>query len=442
MARRCTFEDIPAGSSAIPTEVQEGELDFSPHAVISGDVIQPGLEMVVEVDPDGTLDPNLGVSKRIPESGRMTVDVRAVPPLLWTLIPFVSTVDNDREAVTVVANADRDDEIFWQTNHYLPVGELEITPHESVTVDTNDIFELLSDVGTIRLMEDGVGHWMGLIPDPEGAAGVAWLPFGPDSLLWRGKTSVSNLSPETIAHELGHNLSLRHADCGDPAGADPSFPHDNARSGVWGWDPRDGGSLVTPDRADFMSYCNPTWVSDYYFTNALRFRLQDPLEVWETPAASRTLLVSGGVTADGDPWLDPAFVVETRPVVPTAGGPWQLSGRRADGRELFSLSFGMAELWDGDGRSGFAFALPVEPEWEAELASLLLSGPDGSVEMTEGSESPVAILRDPRTRQVRAIFRDLPTGPLALSSAEDRAPEPGLQVLVSSGLPDAEAWRR
>ncbi len=435
-------EDIPAGSSVIPTEVQEGELGLSANAVIPPEAIQPGLEMVVEVDPDGTLDPNLGVSKRIPETGRAAVDVRAVPPLLWTLIPFVSTVDNDREAVTVVANADRDDEIFWQSNHYLPVGDMEITPHASVTVDTNDIFEILGDVGTIRLMEDGVGHWMGLIPDPEGAGGVAYLPFGPDSLLWRGKTSVSNLNPETIAHELGHNLSLRHADCGDPAGADPSFPHDNARSGVWGWDPRDGGSLVPPERADFMSYCDPTWVSDYYFTNALRFRLQDPFEVWATPSASRTLLVSGGVTAGGDPWLDPAFVVDTRPVVPTAGGPWRLSGRRADGGELFSLSFGMAELWDGDGRSAFAFALPVEPAWETELASLVLSGPGGSVELREGSEPPVAILRDPGTGQVRAIFRDLPSGPLAQSAADARAPEPGLEVMVSSGLPGAAAWRR
>ena len=435
-------EDIPAGSSVIPTEVLEGELDLSANAVIPPDVIQPGLELVVEVDPDGTLDPNLGVSKRIPPTGRAAVDVRAVPPLLWTLIPFVSTETNNREAVTVVANADRDDEIFWQSNHYLPVGEMEITRHESVTIDTNDIFDVLSNVGTVRLMEDGVGHWMGLIPDPAGAAGVAWLPFGPDSLLWRGKTSVSNLNPETIAHELGHNLSLRHADCGDPAGADPSFPYNNARSGVWGYDPREGGSLVPPDRADFMSYCDPTWVSDYYFSNALRFRLQDPHEVWETPSASRTLLVSGGVTADGEPWLDPAFVVDTRPVVPTADGPWRLSGRRADGGELFSLSFGLAQVWDGDGRSGFAFALPAEPAWETELASLVLSGPDGSVEMTEGSEPPVAILRDPQTGQVRAIFRDLPSGPLAGSAAEDRAPEPGLEVMVSSGLPGASAWRR
>ena len=439
-------EDIPAGSSLIPTEVQEGELDLSPHAVIPAEVIQPGLEMVVEVDPDGTLDPNLGVSKRIPDAGRTAVDVRVVPPMYLTLIPFVSTNDNDRAAATLVSNAAPDDEIFWQTNNYLPVGELEIIRHASVTVDTNDIFEILGRVVTIRAMEDGVGHWMGLIPDPDGAAGVAWLPFGADAeAAHLGKTAVSLLNAETIAHELGHNISLQHVACsGTEGGPDPSYPHEGGTIGIWGWDPRDGGSLVDPATArDFMTYCDPSWVSDYYFTNAMRFRLQDTTDVRrDAPAASRMLVVSGGLTADGDPWLDPAFVVDTRPAVPTSGGPWRLTGRRADGGELFSLAFAMAGLWDGDGRSGFSFALPVQPEWATELASLVLSGPDGSVEMTEGSEPPVAILRDPQTGQVRAILTDLPAGPLAQSAAGARALEPGLEVMVSSGLPGASAWRR
>ncbi len=433
--------DIPAGSSAIPTEVQEGEFDLSANVEIPAEVIQPGLEMVVEVDPDGTVDPNLGVSKRIPETGRAAVDVRAVPPMYLTLVPFVWTGDNDREAATFVSTADPADDIFWETNNLLPVGTLEIRRHEAVTVDSNDIEDLLEWVGRIRLMEEGVGHWMGLSPDPAGASGIAYLGTHRNPNL--GKTSVARLSESTIAHELGHNLNLLHADCGDPSRVDLTFPYDNARTGVWGYDPRDGGSLVPPDRADIMSYCDPAWISDYHFTHALRFRFQDTHEVWEAPvAATKTLLVSGGVTSDGEPRLDPAFVVDTRPVWPDSAGPWQLTGRRADGGELFSLSFTMAETWDGDGRSGFAFALPVQAEWETELTSLSLSGPGGSVEMAEGSEPPLAILRDPVTGEVRAIFTDLPAGPLARSTADALAPEPGLEVLVSSGLPDASAWRR
>ena len=102
----------------------------------------------------------------------------------------------------------------------------------------------------------------------------------------------------------------------------------------------------------------------------------------------------------------------------------------------------MVEILDGEEESGFTFALPVEPAWETELASLSLAGPGGSVEIAEGSEPPMAILRDPGTGQVRAIFRDLPSGLLARSTADARAPEPGLDVMVSSGLPGASAWRR
>ena len=437
-------EDIPTGSSMIPTEVQEGELDLSPHAVIPAEVIQEGLEMVVEVDPDGTLDPNLGVSRRIPESGRVTVDVKAVPPLLLTLIPFVRTADNDRAAVSFVVNADAEDEFFFQTKTYLPVGELEITRHEAVTVDANTMREIRDRVGAIRVMEDGIGHWMGLTASSVGNVnGIASFPFFTDDIPYNGKAAVSRLNAETFAHELGHNMSLFHVLCsGDESGPDVSYPYEDGVSGVWGYDPRDGGALVPPDRPDFMTYCDPTWVSDYYFSNALRFRLQDTLEVWRPPAASRTLLVAGGVSADGEPRLDPAFVVDTRPVLPHAGGPWQLSGRRADGSELFSLSFQMVEVWDGDGGGAFTFALPVEAEWATELASLSVSGPTGSVEITQGSESPMAILRDPDTGAVRAIFTDLPSGPLAQSAAEDLAPEPGLEVMVSSGLPGAADWRR
>ena len=437
--------EIPAGSAPIPMEVDEGELDLSANVAIPAEVIQPGLEMVVEVDPDGTVDAALGVAKRIPPEGREEVDVRAVPPLQLTLIPFVSTVgeiNNDREAQIFVNAATPDHELLWQTANLMPVGTFELTKHPSVTIDSDDMYEVLADVGRLRVMEEGVGHWMGLMPYPGfGPAGIAYLPFGPDSTLYRGKTSVSVLSAETIAHELGHNLSLSHADCGDPAGADLSFPYDNARTGVWGYDTRTE-ELVPPNLADIMSYCDPTWISDYYFTNSLRFRLQDQLEIQGARVPARSLLVSGGVAADGTVHLDPAFVVDAPPAVPQARGPYRLTGRRADGSDLFSFTFGVPQLGDGDGRSGFTFALPVQAAWEAELVSLVLAGPGSTVEMRNGSEPPMAIMRDPATGQVRAILRDLPAASMGPGALDALAPEPGLDIMVSGGLPGAAAWRR
>ena len=431
--------DIPAGSSPIPTELLVGRMELSANLEIPADVIQPGLEVVVEVDPNGTVDASLGVARRIPAVGGMAVEVREVPPLHLTLVPFVSRANNNRQAVSFVANATEDDPMFFQTKTLLPVGEFKIIKHGTVTIDSNSIFDMLAELRRIRILEQGNGHWMGLNAVAAGAGGVAGL--GSSSNPVRGKTSMSRLSAETIAHELGHNLNLRHADCGNPPRIDLTFPHPNARTGVWGYDPRDGGSLVSPDRADFMSYCDPTWVSDYYFTNALRFRLIDENEL-EVTGAAPTLLVSGGASADGAVHLDPAFVIETSPVVPLFGGPYQLIGRGADETDLFSVSFEMEEVMDGDGRSGFAFALPVQTGWDMELTSLVLIGPNGSVEMRVGSEPPMAFMRDPRTGEVRAILRNLPADPMSPGALDALAPEPGLEIMVSGGLPDSAAWRR
>ena len=72
---------------AIPTEVDESSLSKSANVEIPAEVIEPGLDMVIEVDPEGTLDEDLLVTKRIPETGRLALDVRAMPVFDLTVIP-------------------------------------------------------------------------------------------------------------------------------------------------------------------------------------------------------------------------------------------------------------------------------------------------------------------------------------------------------------------
>jgi hypothetical protein len=57
-----------------------------------------------------------------------------------------------------------------------------------------------------------------------------------------------------------------HAPCGRPANIDDEYPYDSGRIGVWGWDPLTKELLDPEERVfDFMSYCQPVWVSDYTF---------------------------------------------------------------------------------------------------------------------------------------------------------------------------------
>ena len=166
-----------------------------------------------------------------------------------------------------------------------------------------------------------------------------------------GRVFISRLNPTTMAHELGHNLSLSHAPWGGAGGPDPAFPTPDGSIGAWGYDFRNGGALASPARTDLMSYCE-SWISNYHFTNALRFRLFDegpPRAV--SPAAQETesLLLWGGIGPRGEPFLNPSFVVDAPPALPRAAGEHQITGRSITGNELFSLSFGLPEVADGDG---------------------------------------------------------------------------------------------
>ena len=433
--------DIPGKAGPIPTDVDEGSLARSANGVIPAEVVQPGLEMVIEIDPDGTLDPGLGVVKRIPETGRMPIDVRETPVFNLTVIPFLWNTDPDSRILEQTAGMAADPEghrLLQDTRTLLPVGDLDVKAHEPVVSSSNDAYAIINETRAIRVMEGGSGYYMGMMSGPvTGAAGLGFLG---------GPVSFAVPSGSTIAHEFGHNFGLSHAPCGEPPGPDPAFPYPDGATGAWGYDFRYGGRLVGPEQKDLMSYCRPRRISDYHFTKALNFRLDDEENASAAlvAEAATSLLLWGGVDSVGTPYLEPSFVVEAPPALPRSGGEYEVTGRAVGGGELFSLSFDIPEVADGDGSSSFAFALPVQDAWAGALASITLSGPAGSVTLDGDTNRPMAILRDPGTGQVRGILRDLP--PVAAAAQADAAaalsPEPGLDILISSGIPDAAAWSR
>ncbi len=435
--------DIPGKPVPIPNEVSESGFDTSANIEIADWVVQPGLEMVIDVDPEGTLSSTSGVTKRIPESGRLPVAVRAMPVFDLTVIPFRWNQAPDKSVVELAQGMALDPEghsLLWHTRTLLPVGELDVIAHASVLSSTNNIAELLSETKLIRVMEGASGHYLGMMAgEIVGAAGAAY-PYG-----WSTFSSPESL---IIAHGIGHNFGLFHAPCGFLGDSDPFFPETDGSIGVWGYDFRSGGDLVPPTRPDLMSYCRPAWISDYHFSNALRFRLRNEGRAGVAAAAAmaapaKAILLWGGVNAGGVPFLEPAFVVDAPAALPRSTGEYEIIGRTGDGQELFSLQFQMPEVADGDGRSSFAFALPVQPGWAERLAGITLSGPGGSVTLDEETDRPMTILRDPRTGEVRGILRGQQAAALTPGSeAAALALEPGLEILTSRGMPDREDWER
>ena len=439
---------IAATTQPIPSEVMEGDLALSANAEIPDRVIAPGLEMVIEVDPGGTLDSALGVTKRIPEEGRMAVDVRPVQPLRLTLIPFLNETEPDSSALADVSAmaADPDGhELLRDVRSLLPIAELTVEAHEPVIVSTPDVGSMLGQVAAMRLLEGGSGYWMG-IWDGVLNAGLNPVSYG-RARLGSGE-SVSVRHAPTIAHELGHNLGLLHAPCGSPAGADPWFPHDDGRTGAWGYDVKKH-TLVTPQAPDIMSYCwtGLIWISDYFFNKALSHRLADGGAVAAALAVEtdpvRSLLIWGGRDQDGVPYLDPAFVVDATPSLPAAGGEHTIEGATVDGTLVFAFAFDMPDTGDADGEeTSFVFTLPVQPGWAADLASITLTGPGGSATLDESTNRPMAIARDPQTGQVRGFLSNPPPATQAAADAVGQAVRTGLEMVFSRGIPSAAAWRR
>ena len=428
--------EIEPGTSVIGDRVNEGSLYTSANVRIPASLIQPGLEMVVEIDPDETVAPELGVTQRIPEMGRMAVNVRAMPELELTLVPFLWSENPDSAILDITGDLSPGDPLLRDIRDLLPVAEIDLNIHEPVVTNTNNAFSLLERTGTIRAAEGGSGYFMGtLTGSVSGALGVAYVP---------GWTAFAIADSYVMAHELGHNLSLYHAPCGGAGGPDISFPQADGSIGAWGYDFQTS-RLVEPSMPDLMSYCTPTWVSEFHFTNSLRHRL-----VWEAAerstgqaAATLSLLISGGIDPEQGLYLRPVFVIDSPPSRPRSSGAYRLRGETENGAELFGLDFEMPVIAGEEGRGSFAFTLPAQAEWANDLARITLLGPEGSLTLDADTDRPAVILLDPGTRRVRGFFTDLPAGVTVADARGGLIPvERGLEILLSRGIPDLAAWRR
>ena len=420
--------EIDGTSEPIPTEVDEGSLDKSLNVTIPDSVIEEGLSVVIEIDPDSTIDAEILTTKRIPESGELDMGVEGVPDFELTAIPFLYTEEPDSsviEDVEEMADDEEDHELLHDTYDLLPIDGMGVEDHDPVEIDSESAYRVLSRTRAIRAAESGSGYWMGLMTEfSDNIAGLAYLS---------GTSSVSVPHVKVIAHELGHNLSLWHAPCGGAGGPDPYYPHNGGSIGAWGYDHR-GDSLIDKDEAkDLMSYCKPWWVSDYHFEKAHQYRTTQGMSRGEASRTGPSLLVWGTRSPSGELSMDPALLVEGRNLLPEARGDYTLTGLDDAQRELFSISFDMDEPADAEEGTGiFVFLLPVEPGWEA-LASLVLAGPGDALFILDGdTEATMALIRDARSGQVRAIRGDFAERPPA---------PPGHVVRWSRGVPDREAWR-
>lgn len=415
---------LDPATDRIPTEPEEGRLDRSFNGVVPGRVLQPGVELVVELDPDGVVPAIPGSDGRVPAEGRLRLDVLAVPPMELTVVPVVLSADA-QAVLTWVEGLTETSPGMEFVRSILPIGELELTVREPYHTTANlstaaGWLGLLREISVLRLTERRSDYYYAAVAAPPNSPlrGLGYIgrPVG---------IGIPDL--DTFAHELGHNMGLRHAPCGVIVNPDPDFPYEDGSIGVFGYETRGGNTqMVDPaEYWDLMTYCDPSWISDYHFVKAMEFRREHESLVLRSVDPEPTLLLWGNAGTP-DLLLEPAFVVDAPPKLPAREGPYRLEGFDAAGRPLFSFPFTPDELEYGGGQ--FAFAIPYDDRWGGPegLNHVRLSGPEGSVTIERSGSRRASLVMDPDTGGLRGILRGRETPPPWAA---------GMEIVASDGVP-------
>ena len=418
----------------LPVEVDEGRLDLSFDATIPGSLVEPGTELVIEVDPERRVPAGPDSKRRIPGKGRESLDLRLLPAMELTVVPIVTASPNGADVYDWTEGMTADGEQLRHARSVLPIGEMAVSVHDGFMTSADlttaaGWAQLLGEVTFLRVTEGERGYYYGAV-SLDGMSSARGLGFIGHPV------AVGRAHAETLAHEVGHNLGLHHAPCGGAIAPDQAFPYAGGSIGVWGYDFHAERLVSASLYRDFMGYCSPSWVSDYHFTRAMGFRLNEEEALVSAPAGDgpleRSTLLLWGRAGDGELALDPAFVVDLPPMLPEVEGPYRLEGFGPGGVRRFGFRFAPRPV-GSDAASGgiFLFAVPYDPAEDGTLDLVVLSGPEGRVTLEPFGSNPMAIVTERGSGRVRGILRNwIGKVPPGLPG------EPGgIEILISEGIP-------
>lgn len=412
----------------IPTEVDEDVFEGSWGASIPADLVVPELEVVVEADPDGLIPlKGGGTTLRYPDEGRKALDVHELPQLKLTLIP-VEQPDGDGGTIGSRLNEGNADAFVSDFLRQFPVAEdYDIEVREPFLVSTRaddrgSWSEILGEVRALQAAEGGVRYYYGLLRRFAGPLGIANVgrPAG------IGFDDLFEGARSTLAHELGHNMGVRHSPCGrsdDDTSVDEDFPHDDGSIASAGIDVA-RERLHPSSTPDLMGRCRPRWLGDYFYDEIFRFRrFREPVTSDTPPVAADggsesgaaaepgSLLVFGNVEG-GEVTLSPALRVDAPPQLPDEGGAYVLEGEDAGGGLLFQLPFDPDPVADaGPERGNFVFVLPPDLAQPEDLAEIRVRSPSGVArQVSELQRDRPEVLREPEAPEAPAEVSARETG--------------------------------
>lgn len=409
----------------------EGSLAGSWNVALPASLLQPGLSITAQVDPDDVVHEGNEADNLFPLNGQpLDAGVRSVPPLRLRFVPIYQSANG----LTGDVSASNVERYLATTRKLHPIDAVDADVRAPYTTsqaplnadDTDKGWErVLQEIDAARDVDpDGASRtYYGVVKVTytSGIAGLGYIEY-PVAMGWDYLPSGS----EVMAHELGHTWGRHHAPCGVDDG-DASYPYAGGQIGAYGYDATTG-ALKRPTTPDIMGYCSGKWISDYTYSGVLAYRAAHGVTS-SADAAGVTAGVAPGATAadataargpvqrcllvwgrvsDRGVTLEPAFEVDTRPSLPQGGGPLTLSATSASGGALWSFSFEGTAIADSPTHTRtFSFAIPIARARPSEIAALRLAAPSGEAtsRVTTSPATPgageVSVARTARPRWVR-----------------------------------------
>ena len=429
---------LPAPSSSTATVRQEEPLSTSWNVNVPEGLIRRNLSILADVDPAGAVAESDESDNSYPLDGTPArIDVRSAPMFAVSVVP----IQLGNGGLVGDASQGNLDRYLAGALSMHPLPGVDATLHAVYTSswtpqqagDVNAaLSRALSELLMLRAAEGSGRYYYGVTHRNYSSGGIAGLGYlgRPAALGWDDPSEAGG----TAAHEFGHNWNRQHTPCGGPSGTDPNYPYVGGTIGVYGFDLANE-RLIGPTTRDLMSYCRPRWISDYTYRGVMAFRASEGglSATWEQDRRVQPAVVVWGRIENHRPILEPAFVIETRPLLPPKPGAYRLEGSDHAGGRVFSISFDASPVADGLGSDEhFAFAIPLGPSAAVELSHLRLQGPTGMAELTATAASraepaapaearrlgarvevrwdrrsaPMAMLRDAATGEILALGRD------------------------------------